>query len=258
MTYAERRNLALILLVAFIAILLLTACGTSHHPLPAYEPPLAKTDFQHVRTTAYTHTESDHRQYSNHNALGGELRAAGPPIHRAEVTTRVTLAYEVPRAIPVDDPSENEVRRASYNPRLQPFSATDKRKNKRAKKRPSKTPRKAKRAVAVSRKAPQIGSAAADWSRWPAGTVFRLLSTGQNYRVEDYGWALAGRNTIDLYMPNRRAMNSWGAREETIEVLRWGDPQESLQFLQRHQDYRHIKRMVLELEGRHKEAAALR
>ena len=115
-----------------------------------------------------------------------------------------------------------------------------------------------KRAVAVSRKAPQIGSAAADWSRWPAGTVFRLLSTGQNYRVEDYGWALAGRNTIDLYMPNHRAMNSWGAREETIEVLRWGDPQESLQFLQRHQDYRHIKRMVLELEGRHKEAAALR
>ena len=34
--------------------------------------------------------------------------------------------------------------------------------------------------------------------------------------------------------------------------------EESLQFLRRHQDYRHIKRMVLELEGRHKEAASLR
>jgi 3D (Asp-Asp-Asp) domain-containing protein len=259
LTYAERRNLALILLAAFIAILLLTACGTSqHHALPAYEPPLAKTDFQHVRTTAYTHTESDHRQYSNHNALGGELHAAGPPIHRAEVTARVTLAYEVPRAIPVDDPPENEVRRASYNPRLQPFSTDDRRKSKRTTRRTAKTTRKTKRAVAVSKKAPPIGSAAADWSRWPAGTVFRLLSTGQNYRVEDYGWALAGRNTIDLYMANKRAMNSWGAREETIEVLHWGDPQESLQFLQRHQDYRHIKRMVLELEGRHKEAASLR
>ncbi|HJY53655.1 MAG TPA: hypothetical protein VKD89_06490, partial [Candidatus Udaeobacter sp.] len=79
MTYAERRNLALILLAAFIALILLTACGTTqHHALPAYEPPLAKTDFQHVHTTAYTHTESDHRQYSNRNALGGELRAAGP------------------------------------------------------------------------------------------------------------------------------------------------------------------------------------
>ena len=53
-------------------------------------------------------------------------------------------------------------------------------------------------------------------------------------------------------------MNSWGAREETIQVVQWGDPQQSLQFLQRHQDYKHIKRMVLELEGRHKEAAALR
>ena len=102
------------------------------------------------------------------------------------------------------------------------------------------------------------GSAAADWSRWPAGTVFRLLSTGQNYRVEDYGWALSGRNTIDLYMANQREMNSWGARPETIEILKWGDLQESLQFLRRHQDYRHIKRMVLELEGREKEAASLR
>jgi hypothetical protein len=76
--------------------------------------------------------------------------------------------------------------------------------------------------------------------------------------VEDYGWALSGRNTIDLYMANQREMNSWGARAETIEVLKWGDPEESLQFLRRHQDYRHIKRMVLELEGRHKEAASLR
>jgi len=127
----------------------------------------------------------------------------------------------------------------------------------RTQKRTSKTKGSVKRAVAVSRP-PQIGSAAADWSRWPAGTVFRLLSTGQNYRVEDYGWALSGRNTIDLYMANQREMNSWGARQETIEVLKWGDPQESLQFLQSHQNYRHIKRMVLELEGRHKEAAALR
>jgi hypothetical protein len=53
-------------------------------------------------------------------------------------------------------------------------------------------------------------------------------------------------------------MNSWGARQETIQILQWGDSQESLQFLRRHQDYRHIKRMVLELEGHQGEAAALR
>jgi len=250
LTYAERRNLALILLAAFIAVILLTACGTTHHALPAYEPPLAKTNFQHVRTTAYTHTEADHRRYSNRNALGGELHAAGPVIHRAEVVARATLAYEVQRAIPVNESG-------SYSPPLQRFSMEERQPVTPGPKRAPRTTRALKRAVVVSRP-PQIGSAAADWSRWPAGTVFRLLSTGQNYRVEDYGWALSGRNTIDLYMANQREMNNWGAREEKIEVLEWGDPEESLQFLRRHQDYRHIKRMVLELEGRQQEAASLR
>ena len=101
------------------------------------------------------------------------------------------------------------------------------------------------------------GSAAADWSRWPAGTIFRLLSTGQIYRVDDYGWALSGRNTIDLYMATPNEMNAWGARSEPIQILRWGDSQESLRFLQSHQGYRHIRRMVLELEGNHRDAAAM-
>ena len=249
MTYAECRNLAWAILAAFIAIILLSGCGTSHHALPPYEPPLAKTDFQHVRTTAYTHTESDHREYGNHNALGGELQAAGPPIHRAEVTRRAIPVDGVPRAMPVDETD-------SFSPQLQPFSIEEKRTVTRTTKRGAKTTRSVKRAVVVAK--PRIGSAAADWSRWPAGTAFRLVSTGQIYRVDDYGWALAGRNTIDLYMPNQHEMNSWGARQETIQILQWGDPQESLQFLSRHQDYRHIKRMVLELEGRHEQAAALR
>jgi 3D (Asp-Asp-Asp) domain-containing protein len=263
LTYAQRRNLAIAVLAAFIVIVFLSACGTTERALPSYERPLVKTDFQNVRTTAYTHTESDHREYSNHNALGGELHAAGTPIHRAEVVVSATLAYEAPRAIPVDET-------ASYSPPLQPFSMEEtsgSRRITRTTKRATKATRSVRRAVAVSpgRRSrgegggpPQIGSAAADWSRWPAGTVFRLLSTGQNYRVEDYGWALSGRNTIDLYMANQREMNSWGARQETIQVLKWGDPQESLQFLRRHQDYKHIKRMVLELEGREEEAAALR
>jgi 3D (Asp-Asp-Asp) domain-containing protein len=260
LTYAQRRNLALAVLAAFIAIVLLSACGTTERALPAYEHPLSKTNFQNVRTTAYTHTESDHREYSNHNALGGELHAADPPIHRAEAVTRATLAYEVPRAVPVDET-------ASHSPQLQPFSMEETRTVTRTSKHAAQTRRSVKRAVAISpgrhslgegSRPPQIGSAAADWSRWPAGTVFRLLSTGQSYRVEDYGWALSGRNTIDLYMANQREMNSWGARQEAIEILKWGNPEESLQFLRRHQDYRHIKRMVLELEGRDKEAAKLR
>ena len=251
MTHAKRRNLALAVLAAFIAIVLLTACGTTQRVLPPYERPLAKADFQNVRTTAYTHTESDHLEYSNHNALGGELHAAGAPIHRAE---------NVLRAIPVSESDDVEIRRVSNSGVvLQPFSMDETRTTTRVRTatRVTKATRVAKRAIAVA-KAPIIGSAAADWSRWPMGTTFRLLSTGQMYRVEDYGWALSGRNTIDLYMSNQREMNSWGARQETIQVLQWGDPQQSLQFLQSHQNYKHIKRMVLELQGRHEQAAALR
>src|SRR5207247_11117125 len=182
-------------LVAFTASVSRRSCAPTERPLPAYERPLSKTDFQNVRTPAYTHTESDHREYSNHNALGGELHAAGAPIHRAEAVTHATLAYEVPRAIPVNET-------ASHSPQLQPFSMEETRTVTRTSKRAAKTPRSVKRALPVSRP-PQLGSAAADWSRWPAGTVFRLLSTGQSYRVEDYGWALSGRNSIDLYMANQ-------------------------------------------------------
>jgi len=237
--------------LALIGALFLSACGAGPRPLPQFERPLAKTDFQNVRTTAYTHTESDHREYSNHNALGGELHAAGPPIHRAENALR---------AIPVSESDDVGVRRVSNSDVvLQPFSMDDNRTTSRVKTttRVTKTKRPVRRATAVGT-ARVIGSAAADWSRWPMGTTFRLLSTGQMYRVDDYGWALSGRNTIDLYMANSRDMNTWGARQETIQVLQWGDPQQSLQFLRSHQDYKHIKRMVLELEGREEQATALR
>ena len=254
MTHAELRSLALAVLAAFVAIILLSACGTtSTRALPAYEAPIAKTDFQNVRTTAYTHTEADHTQYGARNALGGELHAAGPAIHRAE---------NVRRAGTISDSDDVEVINISNtDAKLQPFSMQETKKARRVTTtttRVSKTTttRGTKRAVAVS-KPPKIGSAAADWSRWPVGTTFRLLSTGQTYRVEDYGWAVSGRNTIDLYMSNQRDMNTWGARQEPIQILHWGDPQQSLQFLQSHTDYKHIKRMVLELQGRNEEAAAL-
>jgi 3D (Asp-Asp-Asp) domain-containing protein len=235
-----------LLLSAFMGALFLGACETTSTKrttaLPKYEPPLAKRDFQNVRTTAYTHTESDHLAYGNRTALGGRLHAATGAVRRAEYT---------PRAIPVSGDEQADYRRASYSgPALEKFSLRETKTTKIVKTKHGK-----KRVVVTTK--PQIGSAAADWSRWPAGTVFRLLSTGQVYRVEDYGWALAGRNTIDLYMPSRGAMNSWGVREENIQVLQWGDANRSLGFLQGHQGYRHIRRMVLELQGQDAAAAAL-
>jgi 3D (Asp-Asp-Asp) domain-containing protein len=227
--------------LALLGALLLSACGTTR-VLPQYEAPMARSDFQTVRTTAYTHTESDHREFTNHNALGGELHAAGPAIKRAE---------NVARAIPVTDDDVDVQRVSNSGAPLQPFSLDP-----RTTRRVSTTTITRRSRYALPRST-ACGSAAADWSRWPAGTVFRLLSTGQIYRVDDYGWALAGRNTIDLYMANQRDMNNWGARQESIEILRWGDPQESLRLLGPHKDYKHIRRMVLELQGRDREAAAL-
>jgi len=215
-------RICLSLLLAVVAFSL-GAC-TSSRPLPAYEPPLARTNFQNVRTTAYTDSESDHRQYGNRTALGTVLHPAPPPI--------------VPRAIPMAERPGNSgssYQTVAYVSRLQPFLQNN---NQFA--------------------PPEVyGSAAADWSRWPAGTIFRIVSTGQLYRVEDYGWALAGRNTIDLYMASSREMNGWGVRHEMIEIVQWGDPAESLRRLAPHTQYRHIRRMVLELEGRHRAAAAL-
>ena len=158
-------------IIYFIALLMITGCAT--RPLPKYEPPLQRKEFQTVRTTAYTHTESDHRQYTNHNALGTRLKSG------------------------------------------------------------------------------EITSAAADWSRWPAGTIFRILETNQLYEVDDYGWALSGTNTIDLYKPSRLAMNQWGVRHITIHILFWGDSQRSLQILQPRAKHRHVKRMIKQLRERH-------
>src|SRR5438552_15850328 len=106
------RSVIVIASAAFGTIFL-SSCGTTGvRALPTYEPPLVKSNFQTVRTTAYTHTESDHLQFTDHNALGGRLEAAGPPIHRAE-NTRFPLEIE------------DDYRVVSYTPATQPFSMND-------------------------------------------------------------------------------------------------------------------------------------
>jgi 3D (Asp-Asp-Asp) domain-containing protein len=219
-------------------------------PLPSFEAPMAHSDLQSVRMTAYTHTEADHTIYSNRNALGGTLQAASPPNRRAE---------NVMRALPVAmNDSSSDYRQVAYSTR-QPFSLDEPRTIATVSQvtKKTKTAKKVVQKKVVKQKPPRIGSAAADWSRWPAGTTFRILSTGQIYRVDDYGWALSGRNTLDLYMATPREMNSWGARTEPIQVLHWGDPMESHRLLEPHQASRHIRRMLLEIEGKQEEAAAL-
>ena len=98
-----------------------------------------------------------------------------------------------------------------------------------------------------------VNSAACDWSRWPVDTVFRLQQTGELFKVDDYGWALSGTNPIDLYKSSRRAMNSWGVRRVDIEILQWGDVQRSLAILRPRAKYRHVRRMVDQIEDRYAE-----
>ncbi len=243
--------------VTVAALFGLAACGST--PLPPYEPPLARTSFQNVRTTAYTHTESDHLAYGNHNALGGTLRAAGTPSGQADLAGDVAETGNYFPAPPAMRPgaevttSSEEARRAAFlNARSGnvPVAPAIRVANTQS-----------ARGIPVNRANDPLstgavyGSAAADWSRWPAGTTFRIIPTGQLYKVDDYGFALSGRNTIDLYMPSKATMNQWGVRNVQIQILQWGDDKESLRRLRGHQNYRHIRRMVLELEGKPKAAA---
>lgn len=160
-----------LLLLALTVIL--SACSSPKRKLPKYEKPIARTRFQNVRTTAYTHSESDHLVYGRKSALGTTLRSGA------------------------------------------------------------------------------VNSAAADWARWPAGTVFRICSTGEVYQVDDYGWALTGRNTIDLYKPSRSAMNHWGLRYERIEILRWGDAWASYRKMKPAAKYAHIAQMMRDIKRFH-------
>ncbi len=158
-----------------LALCLLAAGCSSTRPLPKYERPLARAAVQSVRTTAYTHTEGDHLQYSNRNACGDRLQSGS------------------------------------------------------------------------------VKSAACDWSRWPVGTIFRIQETGETYIVDDYGWALSGTNTIDLYKPSRAAMNAWGVRRVHIELVQWGDVRRSLAILGPRAKHAHVKRMVNQIKDRYAE-----
>jgi len=90
-------------------------------------------------------------------------------------------------------------------------------------------------------------SAASDWSWLPLGTRFKMLCNGRNYVIEDYGSALVGRQTIDLYMPDRQTMRDWGVRNVEIEIIEWGSSAMSLKMLEPRCRNHHVAVMVAEL-----------
>lgn len=142
--------------------------GRDKHGLPFYHP---KQMNRVVRTTAYTHSESDHIAYGPKSAAGTYLKYT------------------------------EEVR-----------------------------------------------SAAADWSVYPLGTRFRIKGEPYTYIVDDYGSALVGTATIDIYHPTKALMRKWATRIVEIEVIEWGSPTRSMQQLAGRRGYKHCRRMYAALE----------
>ena len=111
----------------------------------------------------------------------------------------------------------------------------------------------AKSAAGGSLKYGSVRSAAADWSVYPVGTAFKIQGEPYVYVVDDYGSALVGTGTIDLYKPSQSAMASWGSRHVNIDVIRWGSYSRSLAILKPREKKRgHIHAMVSSIE-RHAE-----
>ncbi len=93
-----------------------------------------------------------------------------------------------------------------------------------------------------------VRSAAADWSVFPVGTVFKIDGEPFTYEVDDYGSALVGTNTIDLYKPSKDAMKQWGARKVGIQVVKWGSFSRSLAIMKPRTNNNYIQRMVERIE----------
>jgi len=94
----------------------------------------------------------------------------------------------------------------------------------------------------------RVRSAAADWSFYPLGTVFKIKGQSQLYVVDDYGSALTGTGTIDIYQPTRDWMNVWGRRNVEIVVLQWGSLERSAEVLSKRTHYAHCRQMFVNIQ----------
>lgn len=152
--------------------------GRDKHGMPFYHP---KQRTRVVRTTAYTHTESDHLAYGPRNAIGTSLKYTS-----------------------------------------------------------------------------QVRSAAADWSVYPLGTKFKIKGQPYIYVVDDYGSALVGTGTIDIYQPSKSLMRQWGRRVVEITVVQWGSAELSMQKLSDRRRYKHCASMFASLSQQKSRKATAR
>jgi len=98
-------------------------------------------------------------------------------------------------------------------------------------------------AIGTTLKYGPVRSAAADWSRYPVGTTFRIKGLPHTYVIDDYGSALVGTNTIDIYHPTLGLMRKWATRDVEINIIKWGSWERTANLLRGRVKYPHCARM---------------
>jgi hypothetical protein len=76
------------------------------------------------------------------------------------------------------------------------------------------------------------------------GTTFRIKGLPYLYVVDDYGSALTGTGTIDIYKPNKDIMKLWGSRNVELTVIQWGSFTRSAELLKQRDKYGHCRQML--------------
>jgi 3D (Asp-Asp-Asp) domain-containing protein len=89
----------------------------------------------------------------------------------------------------------------------------------------------------------RVRSAAADWAVYPLGTVFRIKGMSQLFVVDDYGSALTGTGTVDIYTPSKEYMGLWGRRNVEMTVVQWGSYARSAEVLSKRTQFPHCAQM---------------
>ena len=89
----------------------------------------------------------------------------------------------------------------------------------------------------------QVRSAAADWAVYPVGTLFRIKGLPYTYVVDDYGSALVGAVSIDIYHPSLSLMRKWNTRPAEIYIIKMGDWDRSAALLKGRTKHSHCRKM---------------
>jgi 3D (Asp-Asp-Asp) domain-containing protein len=107
-----------------------------------------------------------------------------------------------------------------------------------------------KNAVGTKLQSGKVISAAADWSEYPLGTQFKIEGRPETFVIDDYGSALVGTKTIDIYHTTKKGMRNWGVRHVNIEIIKWGCFVRSRNVISDRTKYPHVRKMLAAINNK--------